>query len=108
MIGEKDPKACPDCGSHDVRRSTSLPMHLVRLVTGSRRRWCRACGRKWHLSAGISLQPRPLTEQLWFIALAGILVGSVVAHLSQGLIRSPHPAWVYRRIPMKKYVPPRP
>ena len=43
---------CPSCKSKRVRYSAFLLKHLARLVTGSRTRYCAACGQKWYSKMG--------------------------------------------------------
>lgn len=42
---------CPYCHSSDTRYSRIFALHLVRLLTGSEKRYCLPCDKKWRVRA---------------------------------------------------------
>lgn len=40
-------ETCPSCADRRVRRSASVWVHWLRLLTGSAKRHCQWCGRRW-------------------------------------------------------------
>ncbi len=43
------PEKCIKCESTEVRRASSRLRHWGRLLARSRKRYCAACGEKWHV-----------------------------------------------------------
>ena len=73
---------CPRCGDWDVRFAASAIRNRLRHLTASRKRYCAACGAKWHI--GIGQPPRSI---LAAAGRAAIVAGSVLSGVLFALSR---------------------
>jgi len=79
------PAQCPKCGEKRTRRASTALRHWARVLIGSRKRYCPACGEKWHVAAAVPNPPLTalLTrEEKFFLAcvIAGPLLLAVLTH----------------------------
>ena len=63
---------CPNCKSKKIKYSAFFLKNLKRLVTGSRTRYCAACGAKW--SAKMGRTSSKMMKKKRLAILAGFLV----------------------------------
>jgi hypothetical protein len=92
-----DLEACSDCGNADIRRASSYPVHLVRTLFGSSKRYCPVCGRKWH-KGSLSAEDRlPRRDALFFVMLAVERRG-LAAGRRESLPREQGPVEPHRRL----------
>lgn len=72
---------CPKCGSKVIRRASSWWRHWGRVLVGSTKRHCVACGEKWHIEPPVARELlKPEERLIGAFALSGLIILAVATH----------------------------
>ena len=80
---------CPRCGNADIWYGENEPLHWIRSVLGTRKRFCPNCKSKWRVRSRFgSVPPSPANFVYFFILIAAGAIAYVF--ISESLEKQPY------------------